>query len=79
MAVNTTVGSTPAAYTTVRNHSQEGYIVKEQSNATKNYWHNIRNPGGRNISVEIQRNPILSTMNHVAVGSRRRVRCVLGG
>jgi hypothetical protein len=29
--------------------------------------------------MEIQRNPIVSTMNHVAAGTRRRERCLLAG
>jgi hypothetical protein len=47
--------------------------------APQNNWHNIRNFGCWNLCLEIQRNPIVPAMNHVALGNRRRVRCLLGG
>ena len=43
----------------------------------QNHRHHLWPLGSGNLCLEIQRDPIMSTMNHVAVGIRRRVRCIL--
>ena len=40
-------------------------------------YHHIRPLRSGNFCLEIQRNPFVPTMNHVAFGARRRVRCIL--
>jgi len=41
--------------------------------------HHIWHPDRGYLCLEIQRDPIVPPVNHVAVRIRRRVRCVLGG
>ena len=44
---------------------------------TQNHRNHICPLGSGSLCLEIQRNPFVSTMNHVAFGTRRRVRGVL--
>ncbi len=43
----------------------------------KNHRHHLWPPGSGNFYLEIQKNRIVSTMNHVAIGIRRRLRRIL--
>jgi len=51
--------------------------LTQNGNYSKNHRHYLWPPGSGDFCLEIQRNRIVSTMNFVAIGIRRKLRSIL--